>query len=758
MVNRDLPEPTSKNGNPPDTPMHVVVAGLARVRDAISTMACKAIVVATLPALGGLLLYLRTLAPGVYVSDFAEFQYQPLRLGLPHPNGFPFYMLLGWLWSHLPMGSVAWRMNALSAVGGALAIGLTAGFAYRLSRRTPVAWLAAGLLALSPTFWYYSLAAERYTLNLALLAGCWWSAWEARRRQSKRLAVLSTFVLALGLATHPSDMLMLPFWLGYLLYGLPTLRQTPRFWATLAAAGAAPLLLYLYVPLRWIAFGGWPPLPEIGRSSAIYHGMVHVWYEAPLNADLLVRYILGLGGYAASFLAGGWQQALRLLNQVAPYWLREVPWALLALAGAGTIGLARIDAALLAGMGGFSVLLILMVSYITQGKNDAYLLPAFWTIFLWTGLALAPALDGVSALRTKLQKAGPDARFSRRMTWAATLLVLLAMFGLLGQRYAAADLSRASETARTWEVYLKHPLETGAGLLGHWSDLTPLWYLQQIEGRRPDLVGLFPPDTDRIIAPWLRSGRPLYLVAPLHGWALDLPSRFDLMPWGRMVRILPKGAVVPCPPPSNPLATPPTWPLRITGWSIEEPLRSEQPGILSFCWEARTALPRETFLRLRLRSPAANNELAINEPLLSTWYPLSHVAANTVGLGVIPVRLPLGALPGRYQLDLVPYVLHDDGPEEWPGVEPLALGAVTVAPAGQFLPGYLADEVTPVVSPTAGPLALRGWRVSQQPVRPGDPLRLELLWEVRSPVNGPLTIALSLRNVANGRTVGPAHT
>ncbi len=93
-----------------------------RVRAALASDRPKTVAVAAFSALGSLWLYLRTLVPGVYVSDFAEFQYQPLRLGLPHPNGFPFYMLLGWLWSHLPMGSVAWRMNALSAIGGALAV------------------------------------------------------------------------------------------------------------------------------------------------------------------------------------------------------------------------------------------------------------------------------------------------------------------------------------------------------------------------------------------------------------------------------------------------------------------------------------------------------------------------------------------------------------------------------------------------------------------------------------------------------------
>ena len=95
-------------------------------------------------------LYLRTVVPDIYVSDFVEFQYQPALLGLPHPNGFPFYMVLGWLWSHVPAGSVAWRMNVLSAVGGALAVAVTTAFAQRLSRRASVGLLAGSLLALSP--------------------------------------------------------------------------------------------------------------------------------------------------------------------------------------------------------------------------------------------------------------------------------------------------------------------------------------------------------------------------------------------------------------------------------------------------------------------------------------------------------------------------------------------------------------------------------------------------------------------------------
>ncbi|MDH7487173.1 MAG: DUF2723 domain-containing protein [Anaerolineae bacterium] len=755
--------------------------------------------VAFLTALG---LYVRTLVPDVFVADFAEFQYQPARLGLPHPNGFPLYMLLGWAWSHLPWGSVAWRMNLLSAVGGALAVALTAAFAQRLSGRISVGALAGGLLALSPTFWSFSVAAERYTLNLSLLVAALWAAWEAGEREGRGrvpgplgrvldpplLGWLSAGPLSLGLATHPSDALLIPFWLGYLAWRLPSCRRSGRFWAGLAMAGLAPLALYLYVPWRWAAYSRWPLLPGIGRSSAIYRGMVHVWYEPLMRWDLLRHYLLGLSGYAAGLVTGGWREALQSLSVVWPYWLRDVPWWLLALAVAGALRLWRRAKALLFALMGFAVLLTLMVAYIGQGKNDAYLLPAFWSAFFLAGqvpeLAIA-AWEALEEARGKKERGQRVTKATRYRGGVPSLLrclgaslphyilhpasyvaadrfllvpVALSLLALLWVRYPLCDFSRRTEVRQSWEVVLAHPLEDGAGLLGHWSDLTPLWYLQQVEGRRTDLWGLFPPDPAQVIQPWLESGRPLYLAAPLHGWAPDLAERYGLVSWGKLVRILLPGQEAACPPLGRSLDVPEGWPLAITGWDIEEPLESARPSTLQFCWQARAGLPRQTFLRLRLRPADGTGEISFNEPLISEWYPARTIPAGAWGLAVVPIRLPLGMPPGTYTADLVAYRLGEDGSAEpslpgaggWPGVEPVVLGDVTVMPAYHFTRAALDDEVAPLVSPRAGPLALRAWRVSRLAVRPGDPLRLELLWEVREPSAAPLALAVGFRRAAGG--------
>ncbi len=126
-------------------------------------------------ALGGaaLGLYLRTLAPSVATlfDDSLEFQLVCYLPGVAHPTGYPLYTLLGKAFTLLPWGDVAFRVNLLSALMGALAVALTFLLARRLTRRRLPALVGAGALAVSPVFWSQSTIAEVYALHLALVQG-----------------------------------------------------------------------------------------------------------------------------------------------------------------------------------------------------------------------------------------------------------------------------------------------------------------------------------------------------------------------------------------------------------------------------------------------------------------------------------------------------------------------------------------------------------------------------------------------------------
>ena len=140
-------------------------------------------------------------------GDSGEFQFAAWLGGFAHPTGYPLYLLLGYLWTHLlPIADAAWRMNAFSALWGAVAVGLLYLLALRMLQITaPAGWpvaisrllalLAAAIFAVTPTFWSQAVVAEVYTLNAALIVAILLAlvTWAARgsieRALSRRIPV-----------------------------------------------------------------------------------------------------------------------------------------------------------------------------------------------------------------------------------------------------------------------------------------------------------------------------------------------------------------------------------------------------------------------------------------------------------------------------------------------------------------------------------------------------------------------------------------
>src|SRR2546428_11422613 len=61
----------------------------------------------------------------IYVGDSGELVTAVHLLGIPHPSGYPLYILLGKLWTVLiPTGSIAFRMSLFSASAAAAACSL----------------------------------------------------------------------------------------------------------------------------------------------------------------------------------------------------------------------------------------------------------------------------------------------------------------------------------------------------------------------------------------------------------------------------------------------------------------------------------------------------------------------------------------------------------------------------------------------------------------------------------------------------------
>ncbi|HET9590173.1 MAG TPA: DUF2723 domain-containing protein [Anaerolineales bacterium] len=128
---------------------------------------------AILIGLGALALYVRTLAPSLLWGDSAEFQTLSYTLGMTHPSGYMTQVMLGKLFTYIPVGNIAYRVNLMSAFFGAWTVALVYLIVRMLGGR-PVATISACLmLGLTPLFWWRALVAESYAPAAGMVATIW---------------------------------------------------------------------------------------------------------------------------------------------------------------------------------------------------------------------------------------------------------------------------------------------------------------------------------------------------------------------------------------------------------------------------------------------------------------------------------------------------------------------------------------------------------------------------------------------------------
>jgi hypothetical protein len=171
----------------------------------------QAVWATTIVAAVTLVAYVRTAYPGlVMIGDSPKFQFVGSIWGTPHQPGYPLYVVLSHVFGLLPIGSLAFRVNVMSAVFGAVTAGLVTLIVLRLWRNALAAAGAGLFLAFGQVFWSQATIAEVYTLAAALQAAallclCRWL--DTRRDRDVWLAALC---VALALGNHLTIVVMAP--------------------------------------------------------------------------------------------------------------------------------------------------------------------------------------------------------------------------------------------------------------------------------------------------------------------------------------------------------------------------------------------------------------------------------------------------------------------------------------------------------------------------------------------------------------------
>ena len=279
-----------------------------------------------------LAVYLRTLTVSVPFWDSGEFIATSYILGLPHPPGNPVYTMLGRMMTFLPIETVAWRVNFMSALASALTAFFTFLVVTRALRRwfdeeplSVSSWLAcrvgglvaAFFLAFSSSFWDSAIEAEVYSLSSFLIIFTIWLAWNwwdrLDRKGNDRLLILIVYLLAVSTGVHLGTVPVAPGLLLLFMMIRPSyFFGDSRFWLSGALAGSFLLVLLLSASIQMP-----PAVLLLAMAAAV--GLYAMYPRRLVKNNLFTWWTLALlVGFTVQFFLLIRSQQHPIINEGAP--------------------------------------------------------------------------------------------------------------------------------------------------------------------------------------------------------------------------------------------------------------------------------------------------------------------------------------------------------------------------------------------------------------------------------------------------------
>ncbi|MBI3960840.1 MAG: DUF2723 domain-containing protein [Chloroflexi bacterium] len=445
--------------------------------------------------------YTAGVAPGLtwanYGADGGDLLAAAVTNGVPHPTGYPLYILLLQGWIKLlgllaPASDIAWRGNLFSAAAAAVSVGCTVLVVWRLWSDSRTVYLAALLSGaawmVAPLLWGQALITEVYALHAAIFAGLAWLLLRENFRHPHFYGLAVGALFGLGLAHHLTIGLLLPG-LVYWFWSDPTRRgRRLSLWLGLVV-GILPGLL-LYGRLLWLTDKNAPVYWGGGDDFSSFWWLVSgAAYRRYLFAVPLPMLLSRLSGWA---------------------WTLTSQWTPIGL-GLALAGLYRWDLSL-PRLRTLALLWALPVSIYAIGYNTAdsevYLLPVVWLLALWLPFG---AQETGEWFRSHWPRSGDRERLLLACLLAGLLLLTVARFpaySLTQEEKARRFLQSAGAVLQPGSlVFSSGDGETFALWYGAWAagellEAAPEtvfvnvalfqfdWYRIQLQNQYPDLPGV----------------------------------------------------------------------------------------------------------------------------------------------------------------------------------------------------------------------------------------------------------------------------
>jgi tetratricopeptide (TPR) repeat protein len=295
--------------------------------------------------------YIATLAPNVTLEDSGELITAAAKFGVGHPPGYPLWTMSGFLLSQLlPFGGLAWRINLLCAIFGAISNAVLTLLACHSGRWLLQRWtdpqhqaavrryvfysgLLVGLtIGFSDVMWSQAvISAVHGTLNALFvnLTLLFFYLWMLEPKKTHRL-VLTVFIFALGLTNHHTLVQVIPAFLlaAAMEHITPALFRKPAqvpmgtFFSVLFAINLFSLSILVYI--SWLSADN--ELQTISQAMAwLILGFTAIVSFFYLKEFRLKLFLLGaatavaVSAYGYYLLDPGADENLRYTAATAPH-------------------------------------------------------------------------------------------------------------------------------------------------------------------------------------------------------------------------------------------------------------------------------------------------------------------------------------------------------------------------------------------------------------------------------------------------------
>lgn len=195
--------------------------------------------------------YLITLCRTIYVGDSGELITASWTLGIPHSPGYPLFTMIGYLFSHIPLGTnPAVRMNFMTAFLGLLSILAIFRISLFFCRNLIIAILSSLIVGFGLVTWSQSVTTEVYTLNNFILCLAIGFIVLASVHKSRNYLLWASFFSGLAFTTHQTSLLIVPAGIWLLVKsGVLPLKGKKSIWGLSILFYLIGVAFYLYLPI-----------------------------------------------------------------------------------------------------------------------------------------------------------------------------------------------------------------------------------------------------------------------------------------------------------------------------------------------------------------------------------------------------------------------------------------------------------------------------------------------------------------------------